>query len=246
MELSAYASMRASEDEHWWFVGRRNVLRGLIGRIRSLPPVPAVLEAGCGSGGNLSMLESYGDLYAFEYNDEARAHAAGRTSGKVAFGALPDAVGFGDRKFDLIALLDVLEHIDDDLGSLVTLRDRLSDNGALLITVPAVPALWSDHDVIHHHKRRYSKAHLRRRLSEAGLVVERIGYFNSLLFPLALLQRLASKFGAGSADSSAIPPRPLNRLLAAIFSLESKLLGWVSFPIGLSLYAVVRRPSTRQ
>jgi SAM-dependent methyltransferase len=245
MELAAYASMRESEDEHWWFVGRRKVLRSIIGRIGTLPPQAAVLEAGCGSGGNLPMLASYGDLHAFEYNDQARTYAARRTSGPVAFGALPEAVGFGDKQFDLIALLDVLEHIDDDLGSLVALRDRLTDKGSLLITVPAVPALWSDHDVLHHHKRRYSKAQLQRRLAEAGLVIERIGYFNTLLFPLALLQRLASKLGAGPTDSSAMPPAALNRILASVFSWESKLLGWLSFPIGLSLYAVVRRPASR-
>ena len=96
--------------------------------------------------------------------------------------------------------------------------------------------------MVHHHKRRYSKAQLRRRLAEAGLVVQRIGYFNSLLFPLALLQRVASKLGAGPADSSATPPAAFNRLLAKVFAWEGKLLGWLSFPIGLSLYAVVRKP----
>lgn len=246
MELAAYAAMRESEDEHWWFVGRRAVLRSIIDRIGSLPPAPAVLEAGCGSGGNLPMLAKYGDLHAFEFNEQARTYAARRTSGPVAFGALPGEVGFGDKRFDLIALLDVLEHIDDDLGSLIALRDRLTDNGSLLITVPAVPALWSDHDVVHHHKRRYSKAHLQHRLAEAGLVTERIGYFNSLLFPLALLQRLASKLGAGPSDSSATPPASLNRILASVFAWEAKLLGWLSFPIGLSLYAVVRRPATAE
>ena len=245
MELSAYASMRDTEETHWWFVGRRNVLRSLIERFIALPPNAAVLEAGCGSGGNLPLLEGYGKLHAFEYNDEARAYATQRTSGPVAFGALPQEIGFGTKKFDLIALLDVLEHIDDDLGSLIALRDRLSENGSLLITVPAVPALWSDHDVVHHHKRRYSKAQLKCRLAEAGLVTHGIGYFNSLLFPLALLERLASKLGVGSPDSAAVPPAPVNRLLAWIFSLEAKLLGWLKFPIGLSLYAVVRRPPVR-
>lgn len=246
MELSAYASMRESEDEHWWFVGRRSVVRSIIGRIRSLPSSLAILEAGCGSGGNLPMLEKYGDLSAFEANDEARAHASARTSGTIAFGTLPDAVGFGDKRFDLIALLDVLEHIDDDLQSLIALRDRLTEHGALLVTVPAVPALWSQHDVVHHHRRRYSRAHLRGRLSEAGLLVERMGYFNSLLFPLALLQRLAFSFRKRRSDTLGIPPWPLNRIFAAIFSLEGKLIGWLDFPIGLSLYAVVRRPSAGQ
>jgi len=240
LELSAYAAMRESEDVHWWFVGRRNILRSIIDRCVPLPRNAAVLEAGCGSGGNLTLLSDYGDLHAFEYNEQARGIAARRTSSRVAFGALPGEIGFGDKTFDLIALLDVLEHVDEDLESLVALRDRLTDGGSIIITVPAVPALWSDHDVMHHHKRRYSKSQLSRRLREAGLATQRIGYFNSLLFPLALLQRVGSWLGSGSTGA-AVPPRPVNRWLASIFSFEAKLLGWLNFPIGLSLYAVARK-----
>ncbi len=243
MELAAYELMRDSQDGHWWFVGRRNIVRGLIARFVKLPSNAAVLEAGCGFGGNLPLLESLGNLHAFEYNSEARAHAARRTSGPVAFGALPGEIGFGETKFDLIALLDVLEHIDDDLRSLADLRSRLAEDGSLLITVPAVPSLWSDHDVVHHHKRRYSKAQLERRLAEAGLFTQSIGYFNSLLFPLALAQRLASKLGSQKFNSNALPPPPINNLLASIFSLEARLLGSIKFPIGLSLYAVARKGS---
>jgi len=241
MELSAYESMRDSQDAHWWFVGRRHILRSLINRFVKLPHRATILEAGCGFGGNLSLLEDYGQIHAFEYNDEARAFAAQRTAGSVAFGALPDEIGFNDKQFDLIALLDVLEHIDDDLGSLISLRKRLTDDGSLVITVPAIPALWSDHDVVHHHKRRYSKDMLMRRLAEAGLAPQSVGYFNSLLFPLALAQRLASRFGKTAPEASPLPPAPLNKLLAGIFSFERTLLGWLKFPVGLSLYAVVRK-----
>lgn len=243
MEMSAYESMRDSQDAHWWFVGRRNLVRSLIDRLVKLPRNADVLEAGCGFGGNLRLLEGYGKLHAFEYNDKARAYAAERTSGPVMRGALPHRIGFGDKTFDLIALLDVLEHIDDDLASLIALRDRLTSSGSLVITVPAVPALWSRHDVMHHHKRRYSKSQLEDVLTKAGLVLRGIGYFNSLLFPLAMTQRLVSKLGNFDVDANASPPRPLNKLFGAIFSLEARLLGWLKFPIGLSLYAVVQKGS---
>jgi hypothetical protein len=117
----------------------------------------------------------------------------------------------------------------------------LAPGGSLLLTVPAVPWLWSDHDVLHQHKRRYTKALLLQRLNEAGFAPVRVGYFNSLLFPLALAQRLLSRLVGGGADDYGAPAEPLNSALAAIFGVESKVLGWFRFPIGLSLFAVVRK-----
>ena len=239
METTAYQSMRDSQDSHWWFVGRREVIRSLIDTLARPKADAAVLEAGCGFGGNLPLLRQYGRLQAFEYDARARDYAASHAAVPVAYGALPDDIGFGEDKFDLIAMLDVLEHVDDDLGSLAALRERLSDGGSLLITVPAVPALWSEHDEVHHHKRRYSKAGLKAKLAAAGLIPRRVGYFNSLLFPLALAERLASRFGRRQSDGAV--PAVLNALFARIFAFESRLLRWLSFPIGLSLYAVVEK-----
>lgn len=241
MEQAAYQSLRDSQDRHWWFVGRRRIVARLIERFVSLPAQARVLEAGCGYGGNLAMLGRLGDVHAFEYDDAARNHAAALSHRPVAYGKLPDDIGFANDRFDLIAMLDVLEHIDEDVGSLRTLGDRLAPGGSLLLTVPAVPWLWSDHDVLHRHKRRYTKALLMQRLHEAGFAPVRVGYFNSLLFPLVVVQRLLSRFLGGGAGDHGAPAEPLNSVLAAIFGLESKVLGWLPFPIGLSLFAVVRK-----
>lgn len=241
MDAAAYQSLREQQDRHWWFVGRRRIVGSLIERFVALPGQARILEAGCGYGGNLPMLRAIGETAAFEFDDAARAHSAAHSGVAVAYGCLPDDIGFTGERFDLIAMLDVLEHIDDDLGSLRTLRDRLADGGSLLLTVPAVPWLWSDHDVLHHHKRRYTRAQLKRRLREAGLEPVRMGYFNSLLFPLALVQRLLSKLTGRKGDGHDAPPERLNGVLTTIFSLERTLLGRVRFPIGLSLFAVARK-----
>ena len=241
MELAAYQSLRASQDRHWWFVGRRRIVAQLIARFVPLPAKARVLEAGCGYGGNLAMLGELGEVQAFEFNDDARAHAANLLRRPVAYGMLPHAIGFDDDRFDLIAMLDVLEHVDDDVASLRTLGERLALGGALLLTVPAVPWLWSDHDVLHQHKRRYTRALLAERLQEAGFEIAGIGYFNTLLFPLALVQRLLARLVGGGAGEHDAPPEPLNGVLAAIFSLEARLVGRLAFPVGLSLFAVARK-----
>lgn len=239
MDRAAYTSMNAQEGEHWWFVARRAIINELI---RSHVPLSAdarILEAGCGTGGNLALLAGHGRVDALEYDAQARAVAAARGIADVREGALPGAIGFDDHRYDLIALLDVLEHVEEDQASLAALRQRLASQGRLLVTVPAVPWLWSDHDVLHHHKRRYTHAGLVEVAQSAGLKVETSGYFNSLLFPLAVAQRLAHQLLRQQAPLDARPAPWLNRSLQQIFAAERHLLDRVSFPIGLSLYAVL-------
>ena len=153
--------------------------------------------------------------------------------------ALAEKIGFGERRYDLIALLDVLEHVDQDEASLVALRGRLAAGGQLLVTVPAVPWLWSDHDVLHHHKRRYTHDALAGVAAAAGLRVEASGYFNSLLFPLAVAQRLMHQLLRRETPLDARPAPWLNRSLQQVFAAERHMLGRINFPIGLSLYAIL-------
>jgi SAM-dependent methyltransferase len=241
MDPIAYRSLRDLQDRHWWFVGRRRIVTRLIERFVALSGGARILEAGCGYGGNLQMLAQFGEVDAFEYQADARAFASTRASRPVTAGALPDGIGFEDDAFDLIAMLDVLEHIDDDVASLEALRARLADHGTILLTIPAFPWLWSEHDEVHHHKRRYTKASLERVIRKAGLEPVRIGYFNTLLFPVAMAQRLASRLCRGKRHPDVLPPPLLNGALQRIFSFERQLVGRLQLPIGLSLYAIARR-----
>lgn len=240
MDATAYRSLRDLQDRHWWFVGRRAIVENLIRRFAILPDRAKILEAGCGYGGNLAMLGKFGEIDAFEYDKAARDYAAALAKRSVAYGHLPDHVGFDDTGFDLIAMLDVLEHIDDDAASLRALRARLAVGGSIILTVPALPGLWSTHDEIHHHKRRYTRAQLIAVLQNAGLTPVSVGYFNTLLFPLALIQRLALRLRARGHSADAIPRRPLNWLFSQIFAFERRFVGRIPMPIGLSLYAVAR------
>jgi SAM-dependent methyltransferase len=144
-----------------------------------------------------------------------------------------------DGTYHLIALLDVLEHVDADRESLESIATKLAPGGRILITVPAYQWMWSAHDVAHHHKRRYSRKGLRAVAEAAGLKVERIGYFNSLLFPLAAAVRLAGKAAGKTQSDDKVPPGPLNRLFQAIFSLERHAIGRWPFPAGVSLFALL-------
>lgn len=241
MEREAYDALRHQQDNHWWFQGRREVLTALLKQVvPARANKPAILEAGCGYGGNLRMLAQFGSVSGFELDDNARQYAAATNGTPVVYGCLPEQPGFADQRFDLIVMLDVLEHIEDDTASLARLRAMLNPGGIIVITVPALPWLWSSHDEIHHHKRRYSRKGLRQTLRSAQLTPVKMGFFNTLLLPLAIGQRLMAKLSAREARVDDVPPRALNSALAAIFALERKMVGKVAMPLGLSLFAVAK------
>ena len=241
MDRAAYLAMDAIERSHWWYVGRRKVLASLIARKVPLPPKPRLLDAGCGTGGNLAFLSQFGTLEACEYDSEARAVARQKSAINVVPAAFPHDLEEIGKDFDLITLLDVLEHVEDDVSTLRVLGDRLAINGRLLVTVAAIPQLWSAHDEIHHHLRRYTGKTLKRTVQSSGLSIHAIGYFNSWLFPLAVVDRLASRLSGRDEANLTIPPPWLNVALEKVFASEAWIVGNMPFPIGLSLYAVIGR-----
>lgn len=242
MDAQVYLRMAELDERHWWFVARRRILRALIERKIRPPSNARILEIGCGTGHNLAMLGGFGALEATELDDGARALATSRLGRPVAAAALPDLSMFKASSFDLIALLDVLEHVENDAAALAAIRTRLKVGGKLLVTVPANRWMWSAHDAAHHHHRRYSKQELRKVATEAGIRVDFLSHFNTFLFPPIAAARLASKLlGRESADDS-IPPEPVNGLLRSIFGLEASLVGRVPLPFGVSLVAIFTRP----
>jgi SAM-dependent methyltransferase len=239
VEREVFDRMAEQDQVHWWYVARRKILADLIAREAKLPEDARILEVGCGTGHNFAMLERFGRLDALEVDDEARALATRRLGRPVGDAPLPDLPGVPDGAYDLVALLDVLEHVDDRADSLRSIARKLKPTGRILVTVPAYQWLWSAHDLAHHHKLRYSKKGLRRDAEAAGLKVGKIGYFNSLLFPLAAAVRLAGKAVGKSSSDDRVPARPLNALFQAIFALERHAIGRLSFPAGVSLFALL-------
>lgn len=244
MEENVYSRMNALEAGHWWFVARRRIVSAFLKQSCPDTARPSILEAGCGTGGNLAMLAGFGDVHAFEPSEGARASAAAKHDGAISQGHLPDGIPFGDTRFDVVVMLDVLEHVERDLESLEALRRRLAPGGRILITVPALPWLWSRHDEVHHHFRRYTRTGLSSVLEAAGFRIVRMSYFNTLLFPLIAGIRVLKKLaGQKDAADDSMPGPMVNRALTWLFSLERRLLARVSFPIGVSLIAVAENPA---
>jgi SAM-dependent methyltransferase len=236
----AYAAVHAEEDRtHWWFLGRRAVI--LAEMARRLPAGGSRLaELGCGSGGMLEAIGRFGAAVGVETDPALRAHALARGL-DVRAGSLPEAVPLEAGAWDAVCLFDVLEHVDDEAGAVAACRRLLAPRGRLFVTVPAYRWLWSRHDELLGHRRRYTARRLRGAVEAAGLAVERLTYFNTLLAPAVMAVRLARAALRRPGHDLDRPAPLVNRVLAACFAAEARLLRWVSPPFGISLLLVARR-----
>jgi len=238
MERVIYDRMAELDELHWWYRARREVLAALIERTMDLPRKANILEVGCGTGHNIKMLERFGKVDGIEIDPEARAFAEKRLGRSIASAPLPEMPGVQRNHYDLVAALDVVEHIEDDKAAVAALASCLKPGGKILVTVPAHQWMWSAHDELNHHKRRYSKAGLKALIQGSGLCLDSIGYFNSLLFPLAVGARLAAKLTRRGGGDDSLPPKPVNYVFERAFAAERRLVGKVPLPPGLSLFAV--------
>ncbi len=235
MDRIVYDRMAAHDSTHWWYRARRDILSDYLIRYGNMPKDARILEIGCGTGHNLPMLARFGEVDAIEIDPAAREIASERLGKPVGDAPLPDLPGVARGSYDLVAVLDVVEHIEDDVAALKGMASLLKPGGKILIAVPAHQWLWSAHDVVNHHHRRYSKGSLVKAIEAAGLTSRKLTYFNSLLFPLAAAARIAGRL-TGRDDSDDSPPaKPLNALFETIFRLERHAVGRVPLTPGVSI-----------
>lgn len=237
-------AMLAVDEDHWWYRGRRRIIRAELDRL-PLDGGVRVLDAGCGSGRTLEELQRYGEVEGIELDPGAAEVARSRGCGEVRVGRL-ERLPWDDALFDLITCLDVIEHTPDDRVALRELRRVCKPRGFLLVTVPAYQALWSLHDVVNHHYRRYAPRALRRAAHAAGWRVRRMTFFNALLLGPAAAVRIAERRRNPAGDYTPelmLGPRWLNGVLEQPLRIEAR---WLSrggiLPVGLSLLAVLENP----
>lgn len=248
MRPHEHERMFRAETKHFWFVGTRGVILTLLegalgGRLRCA----RLLDLGCGTGYTLSRLPDGVEAVGLDYSPTALRLAKRRAPGVRYVRGSAYALPFEAESFDAALALDILEHLDDDLLAAREIARVLRPGGAAVVAVPAHRWLWSQHDEALDHKRRYKLAELELVLEQAGLRVERSSYYNTLLFPLVVAKRVISKTFVPEVDEPesdlSVPPAPINRSLAAILSFERHLVPRVKLPIGVSCFAVVRKPA---
>lgn len=241
MDESLYHLHYNQEESHWWFAARSEIVRRVIERYGNLKPGDTILDVGCGTGAIMKQLSENYKVVGIDMSPLAVEYSKKRGLTDVFLMPVQE---FPRDKYNVKAaiLLDVIEHIDDDVDVLRTVRDIVGPDGRVIVTVPAYKWLWSSHDLVNHHKRRYNSALLRETLDKAGLEPVMMTYYNTLLFPLAVVKKVMGKWKAADQASEAVdqPSGFVNSLFYSVFASEKNLVPNFNLPFGVSLLTVAR------
>ncbi len=242
MQKAVYDELFRTEEIYWWFRARRSIILSLIHRYSQVSD-PAILDIGCGCGYTLLYLSRYfKDVRGLDSSDDALHYCKER--GVTAHkGKLPDAVPFEYGSFDVVLMMDVLEHIEDDRSALDAVFQLLKEKGIIIVTVPAHRFLWAPHDEVLHHKRRYQMQEVKRLFQQLPFDRLVLSYCNTVLSLPIVASRLLAKMKRAHPEETGIHllPGPVNSLFERLFAVEKNFLPHFPLPFGISIIAVYRK-----
>ena len=244
MKDSRYDFIYEQEESHWWYRVRRKIVKKIIQGFADERQEPLnILDIGCGAGALMQELEIFGTVSGVDVSPRAVEYCKARGITNVVE-ADAAQLPFPDASFDIVVMLDVLEHLKDDTAGSREVARVLKCGGHAIIAVPAFMFLWSVTDVVSHHFRRYTRRELVQRLTDAGLSIQYSGYFNTFLFPLIACVRLVVRaLHLPMQNEQGTGGRIGNAIFYSIFSLESLFIPLVRFPFGVSVVSIAKKPS---
>ena len=241
MDEALYHAFFHQEEEHWWFAARTAIVREVLRVYGNLSPGETLLDIGCGTGAMLKALASTYRVIGIDTSNLAVKYSRARGLHDV-YQMKVHEFPRDEFKVKTALLLDVIEHVQDDVDILRQARNVIEPDGRVVVTVPAHMWLWSGHDVVNQHYRRYSKASLQQALARAGLTPVKLTFFNTLLFPAVVAAKILSRARGGRRPHVTADERiaPGNMIVKAIFESEKYLIPRMTLPTGVSLLAVAR------
>lgn len=243
MKTVEYATMAEREQTYWWHLGRLQIISSYMSKVVKDKSIRKIVNVGCGTGGTVDMLESFGVVDNVDISDEAIRFMKNRgytRLTKVDSTKLP----FKSKSYDIVGAFDVLEHIDDHDRALGEWARILKDDGAIVLTVPAYQWLWTDHDVSLHHKRRYTIKSRCDVATQAGLTCESKSYAIVFSLPLVVGFRFLNKAlgRKGDSETSYVPlPKWVNALFTNLLYVEAKIHRVMALPFGTSIIVILRK-----
>lgn len=253
MKHDYYKEYYELERNHWWFVAREKIISNYIKKLLQQDKLQEtkikILNIGCGPGRSSEYLSQFGEVVSIEYDKFCCEFASEKTGLEIINGSITE-LPFGDNMFDLVCAFDVIEHVEDDQLAVSEMKRVAKNNGLLFVTVPAFMSLWSHHDVINHHFRRYKLAEVKELFSfkKDGKMIFS-SYFNTFLFPpiyvfrqLSNLLKSGEKRTGSGSDFEAFKPGILNSILFRIMYFETNFINRnIGLPFGVSILFVWKK-----
>lgn len=244
MQEIVYHANYEHENSYWWFIARNEILKQVVKSFCDLNQNKNLLDVGCGTGGFASTMLSECNVIGIDTSQIALEYSRKRGLTNLHNTLLKDFDKSIYNKIDVITFFDVIEHIEDDVAVVNEAYNLLDSGSYLIASVPAYQWLWSKHDEIHMHYRRYSKREFEKIFKNAGFKVMYSSYFNSILFfPAALMRFIEKITKKDNKKDSPIDEVPnfINKLFTFIFRLEKKWIPKVKIPFGLSIVLVAKK-----
>ena len=249
MNLSEYTRMEKFEKTFWWHKGRFYLLSLILNKHLPKKEHKQIFEIGCGTGETITFLSTYGEVTGIDISPEAVEFFVKKGKKNVILGDINDLdMKIHKGKYDAVLALDVFEHVREDQKTMKRASEMLSDDGILLITVPAHKFLWSDHDEALQHVRRYHPRELRHKLTEANLEIMKFSYFvTTAFFPIFLIRMWRNIYWKASYhEASYVPlPKKLNKFAINILKVEARLFQMIGLPVGTTLVAVAKKSDVK-
>ncbi len=240
MDVKLHKQYQTVFDSHWWFKVRARLLSDILHKYSKKGS--SVLDFGCNYGNTVRLLQSSGyNASGVDVSREAIEY--GREIGITNI-FLDGEKQFDKNSFDVAIALDVFEHIEDDKKSFEYLSSLVKPGGIIVIMVPAYMFLWTFHDEVAQHFRRYTKKRLKEMIGDNNqFEYLKLSYFNTFLFPFITIVRIMTKvFNINSRKSDFdINNKTLNSIFFFIFDMERRFLKYTNFPFGVSVLAVIRK-----
>jgi SAM-dependent methyltransferase len=244
MDTGYGARYRELFQRHWWWRARERVILGALRAHRPAAGWRAVLDVGCGDGLFFDALGAMEGVQLVEGVEPAAGLVSPDGPHRDRIHVVPFDESFApDRRYSLVLMLDVLEHLADPAAALRHALSLLEPDGVLLATVPAFMSLWTGHDALNHHYTRYTAGSFATMAATAGLRIDESRYFFRWTVAGKLATRLAEALVPGDPVAPTVPAAPVNRALYGISRLEERLVGALPIPFGTSLLVVGGRRS---
>jgi len=233
------AEYAAIARKHWWWRAREEAIVREVRRLRAGKGAARILDVGCGDGVHFGVLGEFGSVEGIE-TDASTLDPQGKWRQQIHVTPFEAPLPISG-PYDLILFLDVIEHLDDPVGALALAKSLLAPGGAVLVTVPALPSLWTSHDDLNHHRRRYTRETLAAHLRQAGFAVERLRYLFQSLVPAKIAVRMLEMVRGAKPAPPKVPLAAINTIAYGVARAEMVVMGPVSQWVpGTSLLAVGR------